>query len=54
LRLALQRARPMVQLGFEKGATRLRVAPAVGAGLTIGRDCEKRHVVFFFSVHDLV
>jgi hypothetical protein len=33
----------MVQLGFEKVPHRLRAwGQSVGAGLTIGRDCEKK------------
>ena len=33
----------MVQLGFERHPTRLTAwGPLVGAGLSIGRDCEKK------------
>jgi len=43
----------MVQLGFERGPAQLPArGPLVGAGLTIGRDCEKKRV--FISVHEFV
>ena len=46
----------MVQLGFEKAPYAVaRVGTClVGAGLTIGRDCEQKTPCVFVSVHDLV